>query len=60
MRKNLVLVGGIAVARGASYRYPLLARSSPPPGYRYPPLAVGFAKFTLDKTALGREAAGSR
>ena len=51
----------IAVARGASYRYPLpwpgpapLATGTPPP------LAVGFAEFALDKTALGREAAVTR
>ena len=42
----------------ASYRYPLLARAKPP-AYKYP-LAVGFAEFALDKTALGHEAAVSR
>ena len=46
---------GILVARGR------LAIGTPSSGYRYPPpLAVGFAEFALNQTALGREAAVTR
>ena len=50
---------GIAVARGASYRYPSAGKGQPP-WLQVTPIAVGFAEFALDKTALNREAAVTR
>ena len=42
-------------SQGASYRYPSAGKVQPPPWLQVPPpLAVGFAEFALDKTALGR------